>query len=143
MKCKGTELSIKKKNSHLRLGLIFLIFFQLGIPMSSQTFFRCAASISSRVGATNNCIQRFEAPSNNVERILMPTWDAVPIIFTRLQSPLYSVMRPLSERMPYLEPRTVTRMKLASKTIIEIVKAVHKTMCLLECQIRQLLIPLA
>jgi hypothetical protein len=143
MKCRGTELSMSKANIHLRLGSMFLMFFQLGMPMSSQIFFRCAVSISSRVGATNNCMQRLEAPSSSVERMLMPMWEPRPIILTRLQSPSYNLMRPLSERIPYLEPKTATSTTLTTRTIIELAKAVHSTMCRFECHIRQLRNPLA
>jgi hypothetical protein len=142
MKWRNTELSMRKENSHLRLGSMFLMFFQLGIPISNQIFFLCAASISSRVGATNNCMQRLEAPSSSVERMLMPMWEPSPIILTRLQSPSYNLMRPRSERIPYLKPSTATRTTLVIKTIIELAKAVHKTICRFECQIRQLRMPL-
>lgn len=143
MKCRGTELNINKKNSHLRLGWMFRMFFQLGIPMSSQTFFRCAALISLRVGATSNCMHRLDAPSSNVERILMPTWEPVPSILTLAQSPWYNLITPLCDVIPNFDPSTATMMTLTRSTVTELANAVHRSMCLFECQILQLRHPLA
>lgn len=143
MKCNGTELSISVKNKYFRAFSIFARFFQLGIPMSSQICFLCATSISRRVGATNNCMQRLEAPSSSVERMLMQTCAPVPINLTRLQSPSYNLIKPPREVIPYFAPSTATRMTFASSTVIELEKAVHSIMCLFDLQMRQLLNPLA
>jgi hypothetical protein len=38
--------------------------------MSSQTFLRCAASISLLAGATNSCMQRLETLSSSVKKVV-------------------------------------------------------------------------
>ena len=70
-KCKGIEDVARRNIAILRLLLIYLRFRKLGTPMSSQTYFLCASSISLRVGAASSCIQIFDAASRVVLRRLM------------------------------------------------------------------------
>lgn len=50
-------------------------FLMLGTPISSHRHSLWAISTSSRVGATSNCIQRFEELNSSVLSTLITTWS--------------------------------------------------------------------
>jgi hypothetical protein len=55
-KCNGKEFRAKQGQSKMRRLLICRKFRVLGIPISSQAEFACAALTSLRVGALSTCI---------------------------------------------------------------------------------------
>jgi hypothetical protein len=137
IKWSGVELDPKQIHMIRRLLPMYFKFLQLGTPISSQILFRCALLTSSLVGAANNCMHRFDAPSSRVERMLMQRWAIIPTFLTLVQSPSCRDITPLFDFLPYLMARTRRQTTFMIRTIEEVVNAVQRTTLRFECHVRQ------
>ena len=123
MKWRGKELTTRNTHITTRDRLILERFRKLGTPMSSHFCEECALSTSFLVGAAMSCMQRLEAPSSNVLRMLMKICATTSSRLTREQPPSYIGTTPRSAL--YFTSRTINATTLASSTAVDVPSAVR------------------
>ena len=108
----------------------------LGTPLFNYLNLACALSISERIGATRSCIQRFDAPNNNVLRILITTCTPVLMFDILEQLPVDRVL--MSGSIPHLALIMTVARNLVTKTVPAIRHIVFNKMSLRERHVRKL-----
>ena len=95
----------------------------------------CALLTSDRVGATSNCIHRFDEPSNSVLSTLIMTCMPRSMFVILEQSPVYILL--MSSFVPHFFLKMTVTRRLSRKVSPAVDEHVHKTTSRLERHVRK------